>query len=82
MTTQTVERRTSSLKTFETLTNVEIIYEPGLHKERDQMTYYDSSEEIVIKKGCFLFSLIISALPEEDKEQLKSLLNNLADLFI
>ncbi len=82
METQTVERRSSSLKIFNVLTTAEIICEPELNRERDQVTYYESSKELVIKKGCFIVSILIDNLPEEEQEQLKSSIENLADLSI
>lgn len=79
METQTTERR-SSLNLYRVQTTAEIIYDPELYKQKDMISYYESFEEIMIKKGGLILSIIISNLPEEEKNKLKSLMDNTADL--
>jgi hypothetical protein len=74
------DRRSGGFNLFKFNSIAEIIYEPELNKVKDLTAYYESFEEIVIKRGGLILSVSIADLPKEEKTALKSLMNAIADL--
>lgn len=74
------DKRSNGFNLFEFNTVAEIIYEPELCKQKDMTAYYESFQEIVIKRGGLIISISIADLPEDEKNSIKNLMNDVADL--
>lgn len=77
---QKTERRSSGFNFFKFDTSVEIIYEPELCKQHDMTAYYESFQEIAIKRGGLIMSVSIADMPEEERNNLRCLMKAIADL--
>ena len=56
------DKRSSGFNLYEFRTVAEIIYEPELCKQKDMTAYYESFQEIVIKRGGLIISISIADL--------------------